>query len=356
MISAQLIKSRFEELHNLTKTALAVHDPDGKALYTVQPEAETDEGILREFASSSADTQTVGETVLLKVFDEDEVLNYVIVAKGGPDPILTGRIAAGELRLLHDMTRDKPDKNSFYQSLLMDNMLLVDIYNKAKRLRIESAVPRVVYVVDTKAEDDSLVAGTLKGMFDSRTGDHVTAINETTVILIKVLDGSEEPENLKKIAQSIVDTISAEAMVDVRVSFGTVVQELKEVSRSYKEAMMAAEVGKIFYARRKVNSYASLGIGRLIYQIPESQCRVFLDEIFGEVDPASIDEEIVATVYKFFENSLNVSETARQLFIHRNTLVYRVEKLKALTGLDVRNFDDALTFVIAMMVHSMVIS
>ena len=157
---------------------------------------------------------------------------------------------------------------------------------------------------------------------------------------------------IEQTAQTIVDMMSTEAMMNVRVAYGTVVQELKDVSKSYKEAMMALDVGKIFYVEKKVNSYNSLGIGRLIYQLPANLCKIFIEEIFGDNDPGDFDEEIVTTVNKFFENNLNVSETSRQLFVHRNTLVYRVEKLQKSTGLDVRTFDDALTFKIAMMVYS----
>ena len=189
-------------------------------------------------------------------------------------------------------------------------------------------------------------------MFTSHSGDFVTAVDENSVIVVKTLERADDNDEIYQIAQSIVDTVNSEAMINVRVGYGTVASEIKDVSKSYKEAMMAVDLGKIFYEDRKVNSYNSLGIGRLIYQLPPNLCHMFIEEIFGENDPANFDEEIVSTIYKFFENNLNVSETARQLFIHRNTLVYRVEKLKSLTGLDVRVFDDALTFMIAMMVNS----
>ena len=172
------------------------------------------------------------------------------------------------------------------------------------------------------------------------------------MILIKALEPAVKAAQLERTAQTIVDMMSTELMMNVRVAYGTVVQELKDVSKSYKEAMMALDVGKIFYVEKKVNSYGSLGIGRLIYQLPANLCRIFIDEIFGESDPGEFDEEIVSTVNKFFENNLNVSETSRQLFVHRNTLVYRIEKLEKSTGLDVRTFDDALTFKIAMMVYN----
>ena len=148
----------------------------------------------------------------------------------------------------------------------------------------------------------------------------------------------------------IVDLMNTEAMMNVRVAYGTIVQELKDVSKSYKEANMALDVGKIFYVEKKVNAYGRLGIGRLIYQLPVNLCRIFIEEIFGVDGIVDFEEETLTTVNKFFENNLNVSETSRQLFVHRNTLVYRIEKLEKSTGLDVRTFDDALTFKIAMMV------
>ena len=156
---------------------------------------------------------------------------------------------------------------------------------------------------------------------------------------------------LKHIAEMIVDMVNSEAMVNVRVSYGTIVHELKNVSRSFKEAKMALDVGRIFYAEKDVIAYHALGIGRLIYQLPESLCRIFIQEVFGSSTiPEEVDEEILATVQKFFENSLNISETSRQLFVHRNTLVYRIEKVQKATGLDMRVFEDALTFNIALMV------
>ena len=152
------------------------------------------------------------------------------------------------------------------------------------------------------------------------------------------------------IANTIVDMMNSEAMLKVRVSYGTVVQELREVSKSYKEATMAMDVGRIFYAEKNVIAYSTLGIGRLIYQLPVNLCRIFIEEIFGGNQVYDLDEETLTTINKFFENNLNVSETSRQLFIHRNTLVYRIEKLQKATGLDIRTFEDAMTFKIAMMV------
>ena len=178
----------------------------------------------------------------------------------------------------------------------------------------------------------------------------MTTVDEDSVVLIKAMDEDESDEGLERIAKTIMDMINAEAMINVRVAFGTVIHELKDVSKSYKEAKMASDVGRIFYPEKQIVSYRLLGIGRLIYQLPVNLCRMYIHEIFGERIPEEIDEETLVTVEKFFENNLNVSETSRQLFIHRNTLVYRIEKLQKATGLDIRVFDDALTLKIALMV------
>ena len=174
----------------------------------------------------------------------------------------------------------------------------------------------------------------LRSLFSSQNGDYITAVDEKNIILIKAVERDASPESLELVANTIVDMMNSEAMLKVRVSYGTVVQELREVSKSYKEATMAMDVGRIFYAEKNVIAYSTLGIGRLIYQLPVNLCRIFIEEIFGGNQVYDLDEETLTTINKFFENNLNVSETSRQLFIHRNTLVYRIEKLQKATGLD----------------------
>ncbi|HAD55554.1 MAG TPA: CdaR family transcriptional regulator, partial [Lachnospiraceae bacterium] len=228
--------------------------------------------------------------------------------------------------------------------------LLVDIYNRAKKLHVEVSCPRAVYLIETKDEKDGIVSEVLKSMFSPQAGDYVTAVDESSLILIKSVENTTTPQALHELAETIVAMMNAEALLDVKVAYGTVVQELKDVSKSYKEAKMALDVGKIFYAEKKVVAYSTLGIGRLIYQLPVNLCKIFIEEIFGDNVPYDLDEETLNTLNKFFENNLNVSETSRQLFVHRNTLVYRIEKIQKSTGLDLRSFDDALTFKIALMV------
>ena len=263
---------------------------------------------------------------------------------------MIGKVAVCEIQNLIIAYKERLDKNNFIQNLLLDNLLLVDVYNRAKKLRIDTDVRRVVYMVETKLEKDISAQETVKSLFASRPRDFITAVDEKSIIIVKELKDTDTFEDMNQTARMLVDMLNAEAMSQVRVSYGNPVSEIKSVSRSYKEAKMALEVGKIFYADKNVVPYNNLGIGRLIYQLPIPLCKMFIREIFGGKSPDDFDEETLTTIYKFFENSLNVSETSRQLFIHRNTLVYRLDKLQKSTGLDLRVFEDAITFRIALMV------
>ena len=350
MISSQTIQTSIDELKTITKVDLSVYDLSGSLVASTTDNVEINSELIRGFANSPADSQVIGTHHLLKILDEGELL-YILIARGtGDDVYKVGKIAVCQIQNLAIAYKERFDRNNFFQNLLLDNLLLVDIYNRAKKLHIEVAVPRAVFLVETGLEKDGMVTEILKGMFSGQAGDYITAVDESSVILIKTLEQNSTHEDLMSIANTIVAMMNAEAMMNVRVSFGTVVSELKDVSKSYKEAKMALDVGKIFYAEKNVAAYSTLGIGRLIYQLPVNLCKIFIEEIFGDNIPNDLDEETLNTINKFFENNLNVSETSRQLFVHRNTLVYRIEKLQKSTGLDLRNFDDALTFKIALMV------
>lgn len=350
MISSQIIKTSIEELKTISKIDMAVWDLEGKVVVATFESEEITPALITGFAESPADSQVIGTHHLMKVLDEDEVL-FILDARGtSEDTYMIGKIAVCQLQHLIIAYKERYDRNNFFQNLLLDNMLLVDIYNRAKKLHIEVAVPRAVFLIETDKEKDSTAMELLNGMFTSQIGDYITSVDESNVILIKSLMPEDAYDRLDQIADTIVDMMNMEAMLNVRVSYGTIVGELKDVSKSYKEAKMALDVGKIFYSDKKVIAYSNLGIGRLIYQLPMPLCKMFIKEIFSEKTPDQFDEETLSTINKFFENNLNVSETSRQLYIHRNTLVYRLDKLQKSTGLDLRVFDDAITFKIALMV------
>lgn len=350
MISSQTIQTSIDELKAITRVDLCVYDVSGTVVATTTEHLDISAELVSAFASSPADSQVIGVHHLLKITDEGELL-YILVSKGvGDDAYMVGKIAVCQLKNLAIAYKERFDRNNFFQNLLLDNLLLVDIYNRAKKLHIEVAAPRAIFLVEARQERDGIVTELLKGMFSVHSGDYITAVDESNVILIKTLEPNTTHQDLMEIAETIVAMMNTEAMLNVKVSFGTVVQELKDVSKSYKEAKMALDVGKIFYAEKDVVAYSTLGIGRLIYQLPVNLCRIFIEEIFQDNVPSNLDDETLTTINKFFENNLNVSETSRQLFVHRNTLVYRIEKIMKSTGLDLRNFDDALTFKIALMV------
>ncbi|MCM1043947.1 MAG: helix-turn-helix domain-containing protein [Candidatus Gastranaerophilales bacterium] len=350
MISSQIIQTSLDELKAITKVDLGVYDTSGAVIATTMDRNDVAVDLISGFANSPADSQVIGVQHLLRILDEGKLL-YVLVAKGmSEDAYMIGKVAVCQIQNLVIAYKERFDRNNFFQNLLLDNLLLVDIYNRAKKLHIEAETPRAVFLIEIRPEKDGIANELLKGMFSPQQGDYITSVDENDIILIKSLEEGHGAEDLQAVADTIVSLLNTEAMMNAKVAYGTVVNALKDVSKSYKEAKMALDVGKIFYIEKNVMAYSSLGIGRLIYQLPVNLCKLFIEEIFGDNPPDSLDEETLNTLNKFFENNLNVSETSRQLFVHRNTLVYRIEKIQRSTGLDLRNFDEALTFKIALMV------
>lgn len=350
MISNQILQNTIEGLKTITRVDICVMDTEGKALASTMSNAEEYENAVLTFVDSPADSQVLQGYQFFKVFDEHQ-LEYVILVRGDSDDVyMIGKLAAFQIQNLLVAYKERYDKDNFIKNLLLDNLLLVDIYNRAKKLHIETDVRRVVFIIETKNEKDNNALETVRGLFAGKTKDFITAVDEKNIILVKELKPNETYDDMTKTAKVILDMLNTEAMTKAHVAFGTIVNEIKDVSRSYKEAKMALDVGKIFYSGRNVVAYSNLGIGRLIYQLPMPLCKMFIREIFDGKSPDDFDEETLTTINKFFENSLNVSETSRQLYIHRNTLVYRLDKLQKSTNLDLRVFDDAITFKIALMV------
>lgn len=351
MISGQVLQNTLDELHTITKVDFILYDTDGNEMAsTLQSESIRLEAIL-QFAASPADSQVVQDSHFFKVFD-DKKLEYILVSQGkSGDAYMLGRVAVSQIQNLIVAYRERFDKNNYIQNLLLDNLLSIDIYNRARKLHIEAEARRIVYLIETKTEKDNTAMEIVKGLFGSKTKDFITAVDEKSIIIVQELKDDEDYDYIEQTAKMLRDMLNTEAMSSVKIAYGTIVNEITQVSRSYKEAKMALDVGKIFYMEKSIVAYNTLGIGRLIYQLPLPLCRMFMKEVFkSDATPDTFDEETMVTINKFFENSLNVSETARQLYIHRNTLVYRLEKLQKSTGLDIRVFDDALTFKIAMMV------
>ena len=256
-------------------------------------------------------------------------------------------ISLGSIKGLYD---DKYDKASFIKNVILDNILPSDIYLKSKELHFSNDVMRIVMLIKFIGKNEIISYQMVQNMFPDKNKDYVISVGESDIVLVKEVKPNYDTRAIEKIAQSISDTFGTEFYTKVSIGIGTAVESIKDLARSYKEAQVAIEVGKVFDTEKNIVSYENLGIGRLIYQLPTTLCEMFLSEVFKKGSIETLDRETLLTIQCFFENNLNVSETSRKLFVHRNTLVYRLEKVRKLTGLDLREFDHAITFKVAMMV------
>ena len=351
MISNQILQNTIDGMMSIAHVELTVTDTDGRLVVTTMKEKKNYEDAVVEFVNSAADSQEIQNCQFYKIFDEQQ-LEYILIAVGANEnAYMVGKMVAFQIQNLLVAYKERYDKDNFIKNLLLDNLLLVDIYSRAKKLHLQTDLKRVVLIVETESGKDANTMELVKDHLGlTGTKEIVTAVDENNVIIVKELPDEQSIKEIEKLSRNIVTSLTEQGLVNVRVSCGTIVDEIKDVSRSYKEAKMALDVGKIFFADKDIIPYNELGIGRLIYQLPVPLCQMFITEIFGDKNPEEFDEETLVTINKFFENSLNVSETSRQLFIHRNTLVYRLDKLQKSTGLDLRVFEDAITFKIALMV------
>lgn len=348
MISNQILQNTIEGLKGIARVEFCVMDVDGKEVAYTMDMAGCSKAAV-EFAVSPADSQEIQGYQYFKIYDEQQLEYILVVAGSGEDVYTIGKMVAFQIQNLLVAYKERFDKDNFIKNLLLDNLLLVDIYSRSKKLHIQTDVSRVVIIVETGNGKDNNALELTRAYFGANGRDFITAVDENNVIVVKDLSDLNAAKEIDKTARNLSSALQKEGL-KVRIAYGTVIKEIKEVSKSYKEAKMALDVGKIFFDDRDIVAYSELGIGRLIYQLPIPLCKMFIREIFGGKSPDEFDEETLTTIYKFFENSLNVSETSRQLFIHRNTLVYRLDKLQKSTNLDLRVFEDAITFKIALMV------
>ena len=351
MITNQILLSTIEGLKGISRTDFCVCDTEGKPLASTFDDSRELESAVVAFSGSPADSQVVQGRHFFKIFDEQQ-LEYVLVANGeSEESYMVGKMAAFQISNLLVAYKERFDKDNFIKNLLLDNLLLVDIYNRAKKLHIDTEVKRVIFIIETSHDKDSVSLDNVRALLGGRSKDFVTAVDERNIIVVKELSERDGARELDRMAREMYSVLREDTQEEtIHIAYGTVVNDIKEVSRSYKEAKMALDVGRIFFDEKDIVAYSTLGIGRLIYQLPIPLCKMFIKEIFGGRSPDDFDEETLMTINKFFENNLNVSETSRQLYIHRSTLVYRLDKLQKSTGLDLRVFEDAITFKIALMV------
>ncbi|MGM9669130.1 MAG: PucR family transcriptional regulator [Faecousia sp.] len=353
-MSNSVFQSVILQLKDATDRVLGVIDTEGCVVSC------TDSSMLGErwhdaavkVAGAGESIVTFGQKTFKAMLNSVNVFEYAVFCMGD-DELARGFCSIAYVALNDAKTfyEEKHDRGTFVKNIIMDNILPGDIYIRAKELHFATETPRAVFLVRQLGHGDVATVDVLSSQFPDKLQDFVLSINETDIAVVKQITPTTTPEDLEKIAQSIEDTLKNELFIKTVIGIGTVAEHLRELADSCKEAQTAIEVGKVFDTEKSIINYENLGIGRLIYQLPTTLCEIFLSEVFKKNSIDSLDQETLFTINKFFENNLNVSETSRKLFVHRNTLVYRLEKIKKLTGLDLRQFDHAIIFKVALMVR-----
>ena len=302
--------------------------------------------------NSSDPIVTFGQKTFKAMVGNSNYFEYAVFCTGDDDTARSFcQLAYISLNDAKTFYEEKHDRGTFVKNIIMDNILPGDIYIRAKELHFATDAPRAVFLIRQVGHSDVATVDVLGGMFPDKLQDFVLSINEMDIAVVKQISTSTTSEDLEKIASAMEDTLKNELRIKSVIGIGTIAEHLRELADSYKEAQTAIDVGKVFDTEKSIMHYENLGIGRLIYQLPTTLCEIFLGEVFKKSSIDSLDQETLFTINKFFENNLNVSETSRKLFVHRNTLVYRLEKIKKLTGLDLRQFDHAIVFKVALMVR-----
>ena len=303
-------------------------------------------------AGSGEQTVTYGQKTFRAVMNSVNVFEYAAFCSGDDEQASLlcnmAYIALNDAKVYYE---EKHDRGTFVKNIIMDNILPGDIYIRAKELHFATDAPRAVFLVRQVGRSDVATVDVLSGLFPDKLQDFVLSINETDIAIVKQLSGNVTADKLEKFARKVEDTLKNELFIKSIIGIGTVANHLSELADAYKEAQTAIDVCKVFDTEKSIINYENLGIGRLIYQLPTTLCEIYLTEVFKKNSIDALDQETLFTINKFFENNLNVSETSRKLFVHRNTLVYRLEKIKKLTGLDLRLFDHAIVFKVALMVR-----
>ncbi len=350
MVSNQIVQNVLVEIATITDVSAAIYGSNGTCIASRGDMSGIDKSEIAAFILNGDAAGDNGGFYINRICQEGETEFISVVKKGSENSLMSSKLIGVQMEGLLLAYKEKMDRDSFIKNLLLDNLLQIDIFNRSRRLHIEFKEPRTVFIVKGSGDEQLPIHEILKQIVQTNTNDFITGTDENNQIIVHSVTGKTERDaELKEYAERMLAALN-EAGLDADIAYGSVVDELKDVSKSYKEARLAHDVRSIFYEDRKIISFTGLGIGRLIYQLPLNLCRMFIKEIFGGRTLDEFDEETLTTINKFFENNLNVSETSRQLFIHRNTLVYRLDKLQKQTGLDIRIFEDAITFKIALMV------
>lgn len=350
MTQAQLL-AQLQQIKAVTGAQIAYYQTDGQLKISTDEQPKLSPEKLTNFLSDGDICRYDSGLWFFRLENRDQILGILTMTSCAENMDVVGRLAAGQFALALSGGREGLDRSSFFAGLLRGELAGRDITATATRLHLDPTQPRLVYAIETESPYDQNALQTIRSMYPESGHNYLIPLTDTQIALL-ISAPSKDSEDLLDVAETLVDMLSMEALCNARVAHSTVVEDLRKLQQAMQEALAALEIGKIFYTDRKVNAYSSLGIGRLIYQLPKPLCQIYLQEVFGGDLPEIFDEETLNLVEKFFENNLNTSETARKLYIHRNTLIYRLDKIQKETGLDLRTFDDALMVKVALLVRA----
>ena len=353
-MSNSVFQSVIVQLRDVSDRVFGVIDTEGCVIsctdMSVLGERWTDAAL--KVGNASESIVTFAQKSFKAIMGNSNYFEYAVFCSGDDETARSfcqmAFIALNDAKTFYE---EKHDRGTFVKNIIMDNILPGDIYIRAKELHFATDAPRAVFLIRQVGHSDVATVDVLSGLFPDKLQDFVLSVNETDVAIVKQISANTTSEDLEKIAQNLESTLKNELRIKTVIGIGTVAEHLRELADSYKEAQTAIEVGKVFDTEKSIMHYENLGIGRLIYQLPTTLCEIFLCEVFKKNSIDSLDQETLFTINKFFENNLNVSETSRKLLVHRNTLIYRLQKIKKITGLDLRQFDHAIVFKVALMVR-----
>ena len=357
-MSSRIFQSVIVQMKDATTRIIGVVDSEGLVVASSDLSIiGSNVGLISELFNEAEDKIVKNDGRIYKALNTGSGNDYAVFVQGEDDLAKTvcvmAAVAINEAGVYFE---ENHDKRAFVKNIISENLLPSDLYIRAKELRFDADVTRGVLVIRHGAAMDLSAVELLQSMFPDKQHDFIISVSETEIALIKEMPSTSDLKYLPKLAETIEQTLKDKLGLKVVIGIGSPARHLRELAGKFKEAQVSIDVGKVFEAEKTIISYESLGIGRLIYQLPTTLCEIFLSEVFKKNPIEALDQETLLTIDKFFENSLNVSETSRKLFVHRNTLVYRLEKIKKITGLDLREFDHAIIFKVALMVKKYLVS
>ena len=351
-MSSRIFQNVIAHMQEATSRAIGVASPDGVIV------ASSDlsliglgMGDIASLIEKSESFTVINNGNTFKALGQGSIEDYVVFVSGDDDLARTvcimAAIAINEAGIYFE---ENHDKRAFVKNIISENIMPGDIYVRAKELNLIPDTARGVLVVRLNVSSVLPAIDIIQDLLPDKQSDYVISVDDTDIAVIKEMPQNSDTDYLMSLAKTLQDSIEAQLSQTATIGIGSPAYHLRELADKYKQALTAIDIGRVFEIGGTIISYENLGISRLIYQLPTTLCEIFLSEVFKRNPIEALDAETILTIDTFFENSLNVSETSRKLYIHRNTLVYRLDKIKRITGLDLRELEHAIVFKVAQMV------